>query len=129
MVEIEQLADQLVNLTVKDVNKLANILKEKHGIEPSNIAITSGIVNSENSTTSAEQVEQKSTFDIVLKSVGTTKLKVIKTVKELLGKSLTEAKELVDSAPKVILKKGVNKEEAENIKKQLEEAGSEIELV
>ncbi|XOD69272.1 MAG: 50S ribosomal protein L7/L12 [Flavobacteriales bacterium AspAUS03] len=123
MATVEQLAEQLVNLTVKDVNELANVLKEKHGIEPATavaVAPTLGGV--------AEQVEEKSTFDVVLKSAGAAKLKVIKAVKELMGKTLTEAKELVDAAPKSVLKQGANKEEAEGLKKQFEETGAEIEL-
>ncbi|XCI75571.1 MAG: 50S ribosomal protein L7/L12 [Flavobacteriales bacterium] len=123
MATVEQLAEHLVNLTVKDVNKLANVLKEKHGIEPAAAAVAAPIIGG-----TAEQVEEKSAFDIVLKSAGATKLKVIKAVKELMGKTLTEAKELVDAAPKAVLKQGANKEEAEGLKKQLEETGAEIEL-
>ncbi|XOD67155.1 MAG: 50S ribosomal protein L7/L12 [Flavobacteriales bacterium Tduv] len=125
MTEIEQLAEQLVNLTVKDVNELTNILKKEYGIEP---AVAAVAVASPATVGSGEQTEEKSTYDIVLKSAGTAKLKVIKAVKELLGKSLTEAKELVDSAPKAV-KERANKEEAEGLKKQLEEAGAEVELV
>lgn len=124
---IEQLAEQLVSLKVKDVNELANVLKEKYGIEPPVTGVVTAALPAAGSA--AEQAEEKSTFDIVLKSSGAAKLKIIKAVKELLGKSLTEAKELVDSAPKAVLKQGANKEEAEGLKKQLEEAGAEVELV
>lgn len=127
MTEVEKIADQLVNLTVKDVNNLTEILKEKYGITPN---ILSHSINN-NSPSENENIknEEKSIFDVILKSSGNTKLKVIKAIKEIFGKTLTESKELVDSAPKSVLKQGVNKEEAEKLKKQLEEHGAEVELV
>lgn len=127
MTEIEKIADQLVNLTIKDVNQLTEILKEKYGIQPNILS------NSLNTNSALENVniqnEEKKIFDVILKSSGNTKLKVIKAIKEIFGKSLTESKALVDSAPKSILKQGVNKEEAEKLKQQLEEHGAEVELI
>lgn len=127
MTEVEKIADQLVNLTVKDVNNLTEILKEKYGITPN---ILSNSINN-NSSSENENIknEEKNIFDVILKSSGNTKLKVIKAIKDIFGKSLTESKELVDSAPKSVLKQGVNKEEAEKLKKQLEEHGAEVELI
>lgn len=125
MIEIEKIADQLVNLTVKDINELSNILKKKHGIEANYIP---NQLN--NNTNLVEEVkeEEKSSYNVILKSAGSTKLKVIKAIKDILGKSLTESKQIADSAPKAILKQNISKKEAENIKKQFEEYGAEIEL-
>jgi large subunit ribosomal protein L7/L12 len=122
---MEELAEKLVNLTVKEVNELINFLKEKYGIEPANSAFSG--------TSSDQKVDQKvvekSVFDIVIKSIGVSKLKLIKLVKEITGKTLTESKDLVESAPSGVVKNAVGKEEAEKIKKKLEEAGAEIELL
>lgn len=127
MTEVEKIADQLVNLTVKDVNNLTEILKEKYGIKPN---ILSNSINN-NSSLEKNDIKQdeKNIFDVILKSSGNTKLKVIKAIKDIFGKSLTESKSLVDAAPKSVLKQGVNKEEAEKLKKQLEEHGAEVELI
>lgn len=127
MTEVEKIADQLVNLTVKDVNQLTEILKEKYGIK-SNI-LSNSLNNNSSLVNENIKNEEKNIFDVILKSSGNTKLKVIKAIKDIFGKSLTESKELVDSAPKSILKQGVNKEEAEKLKKQLEEHGAEVELL
>ena len=117
MEEIEKLAEKLVNLTVKEVNELINFLKKKYGIEPANLAFSG--------TSSEQKVDQKvvekSVFDIVIKSIGVSKLKLIKLVKEITGKTLTESKDLVESAPNGVVKNDVGKEEAEKIKKKLEE--------
>ena len=124
MADLKEFAEQLVNLTVKEVNELANILKEEYGIEPAAAAApvaVAGAVGSE------AVEEEKTSFDVVLKSPGGSKLAVVKLVKELTGLGLKEAKELVDGAPKEI-KEGVSKDEAEGLKKQLEEAGAEVEL-
>lgn len=123
MEEIEKLAEKLVNLTVKEVNELINFFKKKYGIEPANYAF-SGTV-----TSSDQKVVEKSVFDIVIKSIGVSKLKLIKLVKEITGKTLTESKDLVESAPNGVVKNDVGKEEAEKIKKKLEEAGAEVELL
>lgn len=125
MINIEKLAEQLANLTIKDVNNLANILKDKYGVEPFQVSSTF----SSSTDKVVDKLEEKSHFDVILKSSGTTKLKVIKAVKDLLGKSLTEAKELVDSAPNAILKSGEIKSKAEDLKSKLEDFGAEIELV
>ncbi len=124
MADLKDFAEQLVNLTVKEVNELATILKEEYGIEPA-AATAPAAVAAGGGDGAAE--EEKSTFDVVLKSPGGAKLAVVKLVKELTGLGLKEAKELVDSAPKAI-KEGVSKDEAEGLKKQLEEAGAEVEL-
>ncbi|WP_103327309.1 50S ribosomal protein L7/L12 [Bacteroidetes bacterium endosymbiont of Geopemphigus sp.] len=123
MSDIKQLAETLVNLKVKEVNDLAKILKEEYGIEPAAAAVTIAASDAEG----AEQVEEKISFDVVLRSAGSTKLAVVKLVKELTGLGLKESKELVDGAPKS-LKEGISKDEAESLKKQLEEAGAEVEL-
>lgn len=123
MSDIKQLAETLVNLKVTEVNDLAKILKEEYGIEPAAAAVAvaaSGVAGT-------EQVEEKTSFDVVLKSAGAAKLAVVKLVKELTGLGLKESKELVDGAPKSI-KEGISKDEAESLKKQLEEAGAEVEL-
>jgi large subunit ribosomal protein L7/L12 len=123
MADIKAIAEQLVNLTVKEVSELAEILKTEYGIEPAAaaVAVAAG------PAAAAEVVEEKTSFDVIFKSAGANKLAVVKAVKELTGLGLKEAKDLVDAAPSE-LKKGVTKDEAEALKKQLEEAGAEIEL-
>ncbi len=123
MAEVKELAEQLVNLTVKEVNELATILKEEYGIEPAAAAVAVAGPGAGG----GEAAEEKSSFDVILNSPGGSKLNVVKAVKELTGLGLKEAKELVDGAPKPI-KEGISKEEAEAIKTQLEEAGAEVEL-
>lgn len=125
MQDLKKMAEQLVSLSVKEVNKLAAILKEEHGIEPAAaapIVVTGNLGGAE-----GEAPEEKSSFDVVLKSAGTAKLPVVKLVKELTGLGIKEAKELVESAPKPI-KEAVAKKEAESLKSKLEEAGAEVEL-
>lgn len=124
MADLKAFAEQLVNLTVKEVNELAKILKEEYGIEPAAApaAIIAGPVAG-----SGPAVEEKTKFDVILKSAGQAKLAVVKLVKELTSLGLKEAKEVVDAAPKAI-KEGVAKDEAESLKKQLEEAGAEVEI-
>jgi large subunit ribosomal protein L7/L12 len=124
MADLKAFAEQLVNLTVKEVNELAAILKEEYGIEPAAaaVAVAAGPVAGGESA-----VVEKSTFDVVLKSAGGAKLQIVKLVKDLTGLGLKEAKELVDKAP-VPVKEGVSKEEAESLKAQLVEAGAEVEL-
>ena len=122
MADVKVLAEELVNLTVKEVNELATILKEEYGIEPAAAAVAVAAAPA-----AGEAVAEKSTFDVVLKSAGQAKLQVIKVVKEVAGLSLGDAKALVDGAPKNV-KEGVSKEEAESIKASLEEAGAEVEL-
>lgn len=117
--ELEEQAEKLVNYSVKDVNTLAQILKEKHGIEPAAAAAAAPVA--------ATAAAEKSTFDVILKSGGAAKLQVVKLVKELTGLGLKEAKDLVDAAPKP-LKEGISKEDAETLKKQLIEAGAEVEI-
>jgi large subunit ribosomal protein L7/L12 len=123
MADIKALAEQLVNLTVKEVNELAQILKEEYNIEPAAAAAT--VVAA--SAAVAEVAEEKTQFDVILKNAGAQKLAVVKLVKELTSLGLKEAKELVDAAPKPI-KEAVTKDEAESLKKQLEEAGAEVEV-
>ena len=125
MADLKTFADQLVGLTVKEVNELAQILKDEHGIEPAAAAAAPAAVAGGGGDTDGG--EEKSSFDVVLKSPGGAKLAIVKLVKELTGLGLKEAKEMVDSAPKAI-KEGVAKDEAEALKKQLEEAGAEVEL-
>ena len=123
MADVKAIADQLVELTVKEVNDLLNILKEEHGIEPAAAAVAvAGPAGG-----GEEAAEEKTAFDVVLKSPGGAKLQIVKLVKELTGLGLKEAKALVDSAP-APMKEGVTKEEAESLKTQLEEAGAEVEL-
>ncbi len=122
MADLKAFAEQLVNLTVKEVNELAKILKDEYGIEPAAAAVA---VAAPSATT--EIVEEKNTFDVVLKSPGQAKLAVVKLVKELTSLGLKEAKELVDAAPKAV-KEGVSKEEAQALQKQLQEAGAEVEI-
>ncbi len=124
MADLKKLADELVNLTVKDVNELASILKEEYGIVPAAAAVA---VAGPSAGGGEAADEAKSEFDVILKAAGGSKLAVVKLVKELTGLGLKEAKELVDGAPKP-LKEGVAKDEAEALKKQLEEAGAEIEI-
>lgn len=124
MENLKQLAENLVNLTVKEVNKLATILKDDYGIEPATIAMTSP---SEGAISATVADEEKTEFDIILKSCGTNKLAVVKLIKDLTGKGLKESKDLVDRAPQTIKEK-VLKNEAEALKKQLEEAGAELEI-
>ena len=126
MADIKSLAEKLVNLSVKDVNEFANILKDEYGIEPAAAAVVSTAASSGGSD-SSEATEEKSNFDIILKSAGASKLAIVKLVKEISGLGLKDAKDLVDAAPKAV-KEGVAKDEAETAKKQLEEAGAEVEL-
>ena len=123
MADLKAFAEQLVNLTVKEVNELAQILKDEYGIEPAAaaVAVAAG------PAAAGPVAEEKSSFDVVLKSAGANKLAIVKLVKELTGLGLKEAKELVDAAPGVI-KEGAAKDEAEALKKQLEEGGAEVEL-
>ena len=123
MADIKALAEELVNLTVKEVNELATVLKEEYGIEPAAAAVA---VAAPGAAGGAAE-EEKSSFDVVLKSAGAAKLQVVKAVKEACGLGLKEAKDLVDGVPSK-LKEGVGKEEAEALKKALEEAGAEVEL-
>ena len=125
MADLKALAEELVNLTVKDVNELAEILKEEYGIEPAAAAVA--VAGPAGGGAGDGAGEEKSDFDVILTAPGGSKLAVVKLVKELTGLGLKEAKELVDGAPKPI-KEGVAKDEAESLKKQLEEAGAEVEL-
>jgi large subunit ribosomal protein L7/L12 len=125
MADLKEFAEQLVNLTVKEVNELANILKEDYGIEPAAAAVA--VAAGGGAADGGAAAEEKTEFDVILKSAGAGKLKVVKEVKGLLGVGLKEAKELVDGAPGTI-KEGVPKEEAEKIKEALEGAGAEVEL-
>ena len=125
MADIKALGDQLVELTVKEVNELASYLKETHGIEPAAAAVVAG--PAAGGGAGAPAAEEKTAFDVVLKAAGANKLQVVKLVKELTGLGLKEAKDMVDGAPKTI-KEGLPKDEAENLKKQLAEAGAEVEL-
>tara|TARA_B100000242_G_scaffold153957_1_gene110008 strand:- start:10167 stop:10547 length:381 start_codon:yes stop_codon:yes gene_type:complete len=125
MADIKDFAEKLVNLSVKEVNELANILKDEYGIEPAASAVA--VAAAPGASGGADQAEEKSEFDIILKAAGGSKLQVVKAVKELTGLGLKEAKEIVDSAPKAV-KEGVSKEEAEGVKKALEDAGAEVEL-
>ncbi len=124
MADLKKLAEELVNLTVKDVNELAEILKEEYGIEPAAAAVA---VAGPAAGGDAGAAEEQSEFDVILKSAGSSKLAIVKLVKEMTGVGLKEAKELVDKAP-TPLKEKVTKEEAEALKSQLEEAGAEVEL-
>lgn len=123
MADLKKFADDLVNLTVKEVNELAEILKTEYGIEPAAaaVAVAAGPAGGD------DAVEEKNSFEVILKSAGQAKLAVVKAVKELTGLGLKESKDLVDAAPSEI-KKDVSKDEAEALKKQLEEAGAEVEL-
>jgi large subunit ribosomal protein L7/L12 len=123
MAELKDFAEQLVNLTVKEVNELATILKDEYGIEPAAaaVAVAAG------GAAAGEAAEEQTEFDVILKAAGGSKLAVVKLVKELTGLGLKEAKGLVDDAPSAI-KEGVAKDEAEALKTQLEEAGAEVEV-
>jgi large subunit ribosomal protein L7/L12 len=124
MADLKSLAEQLVNLTVKEVNELATILKDEYGIEP---AAAAAVMVAGGGGDAAEAPAEKTSFDVILKGAGPNKLAVVKLVKELTGLGLKEAKELVDASPKP-LKEGVAKDEAEGLKKSLEEAGAEVEI-
>ena len=126
MADIKKIAEELVNLSVKDVSELANILKDEYGIEPA-AAATVAVAGGAAGGAADAAAEEKTSFDITLKSAGASKLAVVKLVKEITGLGLKEAKDMVDGAPKAI-KEGVPKEEAESAKKQLEEAGAEVDL-
>lgn len=125
MADIKQIAETLVNLTVKEVNELATILKDEHGIEPA--AAAPVMVAGGGAAAGGEAAAEKSEFDVILKSGGASKLAVVKLVKELTGNGLKESKDLVDAAPST-LKEGISKDEAEALKKSLEEAGAEVEI-
>lgn len=124
MADLKAFAEQLVNLTVKEVNELAEILKEEYGIEPAAAAVVAGPAVG---TVDGGAEEEQTSFDVILKAAGQSKLAVVKLVKELTSLGLKESKELIDSAPKAI-KEGVSKDEAEALKAQLEEAGAEVEV-
>ncbi|MDP5120998.1 MAG: 50S ribosomal protein L7/L12 [Spirosomaceae bacterium] len=124
MADLKDFAEQLVNLTVKEVNELAAILKDEYGIEP---AAAGAVMVAGPAGGDAEAVEEKTSFDVILKAAGASKLQVVKLVKDLAGLGLKDAKDLVDSAPKAV-KEGIAKDEAEALKKQLEEAGAEVEI-
>jgi large subunit ribosomal protein L7/L12 len=123
MADVKALGDQLVELTVKEVNELASYLKETYGIEPAAAVVVAGGA----AAGGAAAVEEKTNFDVVLKAAGPNKLQIVKLVKDLTGLGLKEAKDMVDGAPKTI-KEGLPKDEAENLRKQLAEAGAEVEL-
>ncbi len=123
MADLKTFAEQLVNLTVKEVNELAKILKDEYGIEPAAAAVAVAAPGAG----AGEAAVEKSTFDVILKAPGGAKLNIVKLVKEMTGLGLKEAKDLVDGAPKAV-KEGVSKEEANSIKSQLEEAGAEVEV-
>ena len=125
MADIKAIAEELVNLTVKEVNELANVLKEEYGIEPAaaDVAVAAGPA----AAGAAGAAEEKSSFDVVLVEAGAAKLQVVKAVKEACGLGLKEAKDLVDGVPST-LKEGLSKDEAENLKKAIEEAGAKVEL-
>ncbi len=125
MADLKDFAEQLVNLTVKEVNELADILKDEYGIEPAAAAVA--VATGGGTAEGGEAAEEKTEFDVVLTAAGQSKLAVVKLVKELTGLGLKDAKDIVDSAPKAV-KEGVSKDEAEGIKKSLEEAGAEVEL-
>ncbi|KKX49242.1 MULTISPECIES: 50S ribosomal protein L7/L12 [Sphingobacterium] len=122
MADLKQLAEQLVNLTVKEVKELADILKDEYGIEPAAAAVAVAAAPAE-----AAAAEEKTSFDVILKEAGGAKLAVVKLVKDLAGLGLKEAKDLVDGAPKEV-KTGVSKDEAQALKQQLEEAGAVVEI-
>ncbi|MCI6619178.1 MAG: 50S ribosomal protein L7/L12 [Prevotella sp.] len=125
MADVKAIAEELVNLTVKEVNELATVLKDEYGIEPAAAAVA--VAAGAAAGGAAPEVEEKTSFDVVLAEVGATKLQVVKAVKEACGLGLKEAKDLVDGAPATI-KEGLTKEEAENLKKAIEEAGAKVEL-
>ena len=125
MADIKAIAEELVNLTVKEVNELATVLKDEYGIEPAAAAVA--VAAGPAAGGAAEAAEEKTSFDVVLKEAGAAKLQVVKAVKEACGLGLKEAKDMVDGAPSVV-KEGLAKDEAESLKKTLEEAGAEVEL-
>ena len=125
MADLKSLAENLVNLTVKEVNELAKILKDEYGIEPAAAAVA--VAAPAGGAATASAAEEKTSFDVVLKSAGAAKLAVVKLVKDLTGLGLKEAKELVDNAPKPI-KEGISSAEANGLKSALEEAGAEVEI-
>ncbi|MBO5467067.1 MAG: 50S ribosomal protein L7/L12 [Prevotella sp.] len=125
MADIKAIAEELVNLTVKEVNELATVLKDEYGIEPATAAVA--VAAGPAAGGAAEAAEEKTSFDVVLKEAGAAKLQVVKAVKEACGLGLKEAKDLVDGAPST-LKEGLSKDEAENLKKAIEEAGAVVEL-
>jgi large subunit ribosomal protein L7/L12 len=125
MADVKKIADQLVELTVKEVNELLTVLKEEHGIEPAAAAVA--VAGPVSGGAEGGGVEEKTEFDVILKAPGGAKLQIVKLVKELTGLGLKEAKAVVDSAPAPV-KEGVSKDEAESLKTQLEEAGAEVEL-
>jgi large subunit ribosomal protein L7/L12 len=127
MAELKEFAEKLVSLSVKEVNELAKILKEEYGIEPAAAAVAVAAPGGGQAGGGAPAVEEKTTFDVILKNAGANKLQVVKVVKELTGLGLKEAKDLVDSAPKPV-KEGTSKEDAESIKAKLVEAGAEVEV-
>ena len=124
MADIKALAEELVNLTVKEVNELATVLKDEYGIEPAAAAVA---VAAGPAAGGADAAEEKTSFDVILAEVGAAKLQVVKAVKEACGLGLKEAKDLVDGAPAKI-KEGISKEEAENLKKAIEESGAKVEI-
>ena len=125
MADIKAIAEELVNLTVNEVNELANVLKEEYGIEPAAAAVA--VAAAPGAGAAAGGAEEKSSFDVVLVEAGAAKLQVVKAVKEACGLGLKEAKDLVDGVPST-LKEGMSKDEAENLKKAIEEAGAKVEL-
>ena len=125
MADIKAIAEELVNLTVKEVNELATVLKDEYGIEPAAAAVA--VAAGPAAGGAGEAAAEKSSFDVVLAEVGGAKLQVVKAVKEACGLGLKEAKDLVDGAPST-LKEGLSKDEAENLKKAIEEAGAKVEL-
>ena len=125
MADIKAIAEELVNLTVKEVNELANVLREEYGIEPAAAAVA--VAAAPGAGAAAGGAEEKSSFDVVLVEAGAAKLQVVKAVKEACGLGLKEAKDLVDGVPST-LKEGMSKDEAENLKKAIEEAGAKVEL-
>lgn len=129
MADLKAFAEQLVNLSVKEVNELAKILKDEYGIEPAVAAAPAAVsaAGAAGGASGGAGAAEKTEFEVVLKSAGANKLKVVKTVKDLTGLGLKEAKDLVDAAPKTV-KEAVPKDEAEALKKQLEEAGAEVEI-
>jgi len=127
MADLKAFAEQLVNLTVKEVNELAAILKDEYGIEPAAAAAVMVAGGGAGSGDVAEAPAEQTAFDVILKAAGPSKLAVVKLVKDLTGLGLKEAKDLVDAAPKAV-KEGISKDEAEGLKKSLEEAGAEVEV-
>ena len=125
MADVKAIAEELVNLTVKEVNELATVLKDEYGIEPAAAAVA--VAAAPGAAADGGSAEEKSSFDVVLTDVGAAKLQVVKAVKEVCGLGLKEAKTLVEGAPATI-KEGVSKDEAENLKKAIEEAGAKVEL-